>query len=79
MNFPLFKGWKCLFLWYQSYCTKWVSVSLTGTVFDGWIKDLELIPVYTKNRLMSYSNDKELSGDAIGLKLSKKKKVIIPN
>ena len=33
-------------------------VSLTGKVFDGWIRDQGSISVYTKNRLMSWSNDK---------------------
>ena len=60
----------------------WISVSLTGEVFDGLYKRFGVlyISAYTKNWLESWFDDKELlSGvDAIGLifiiKKKKKKK-----
>ena len=46
---------------------KWVSVSSTGKVSDSCIKDMGFNPAYTKNWLVSWSDDKELSlgADAI--------------
>ena len=38
----------------------WVSISLIGKVSDSCIKDLGSIFAYTKNWLVSWSNDKEL-------------------
>ena len=55
----------------------WVLVNSTGKIFDGCIKDLGSNLAYTKNWLVSWSNDKELSSgaDAIGwISLKKKKK-----
>ena len=31
---------------------KWVSVSSTGKVFNGWIRNLDLVSTYTKNWLI---------------------------
>ena len=28
----------------QTICIKWVLVSLTGKVFNGWIRDLRFVP-----------------------------------
>ena len=39
----------------------WVSISLIGKVFDSWIKDLGS---YTKNWLVFWFDDKELSPGA---------------
>ena len=42
----------------------WVPVNSIGKVSDGWIGDLEINPTYTKNLLVSWSDDKELSLEA---------------
>ena len=54
----------------------WVPINSTGKVCNGWIRNLGSIPAYTKNRLMSWSDDKELSSgaDAIRWNFLKKKK-----
>ena len=46
----------------------WVPVNSIGKIFDGWIRDLGSISVYTKNWLVSWFDDKELllKADAIG-------------
>ena len=53
----------------------WVPINSTGKVCNGWIRNLGSIPAYTKNRLMSWSDDKELflGADAISWKQSQKK------
>ena len=45
---------------YKSMKSLWILVSLTGKIYDGWIRYLEFNHYYTKNRLMSWSNDKEI-------------------
>ena len=49
-------------IWYM-----WVPVNLTGKVSDGYIRDLGFNSTYTKNWLVSWFDDKELSlgADAI--------------
>ena len=61
---------------YKDVDGKWVPISSTGIISDGWIRDLNSIPAYTKNWLVSWSGDKELSSgvDAIGWNSLKKKK-----
>ena len=45
----------------KDIAVRWVSVSSTGKVSDGWIKDLGFDPpTYTKNQLMFWSDDKKL-------------------
>ena len=39
----------------------WVLVNSTGKIFNNWIRDLDSISIYTKNRLVSWSDNKELS------------------
>ena len=53
-----------------------VLVSLTGKVLYGWIRDLGFNLTYIKNRLVSWSDDKELSSetDVIDSNFLKKKK-----
>ena len=58
---------------------QWVSVSLIDKISDSWIEIWGSIPAYTKNWLVFWSNDKELSSEAdviswISLSLSQKKK-----
>ena len=38
----------------------WLLASSTGKIFDGWIRDLGSIPAYTKNWLVSWSDNKKL-------------------
>ena len=56
----------------------WVSVSLIGKVSDSWIKDLGS---YTKNWLVFWFDDKELSSgaDVISWNIFQKKKKFIVN
>ena len=53
----------------------WVPVSSTGKVFVSCIRDLGLISTYTKNWLVSWSDDKRtiIKSGCYRLKLSKKK------
>ena len=62
---------------FKFQCGIWVSVDLIDKIFDCWIRDLKFNFSYTKNWLVFWSNDKELSSgvDIIDLNsLSKKKK-----
>lgn len=43
---------------------KWVPASSTGKIYNDWIRDLSLIPTYTKNRLESEFDDNELLSGA---------------
>ena len=71
-NFMEIHGTPCHFSIVIYVAKMWVSVNLTGKFFYGWIKDLEFTPVYTKNQLVSWSDNKELSlrADIIKLKFS---------
>ena len=71
-NFMEIHGTPCHFSIVIYVAKMWVSVNLTGKFFYGWIKDLEFNPVYTKNQLVSWSDNKELSlrADIIKLKFS---------
>ena len=61
----------------------WVLVRSTGKVFGSYIRDLSSIAIYTKNWLVSWYDDKELSSgvnviswNSLSLKKKKKKKVL---
>ena len=56
------------------YFHEWVPVNSTGKVSDGCIRDLWFNPAYTKNWLVSWSDDNELSlrADAISWNSLKK-------
>ena len=58
----------------------WIPTNSTGKISDGWIRNLGFNPAYTKNWLVSWSDDnsddKELSSgaDVISWNSLKKKK-----
>ena len=61
-------------------CFVWVSVSLTGKVSNGCIKDLEFnLTAYIKNWLMSWSDNNELplKANVISWNSLKKKKKLV--
>ena len=53
----------------------WVPISSTGKVSNGWIRDLGFKPAYTKNQLVSLSDDKELLSRVDAIDWNPKKKV----
>lgn len=43
------------------YVHKWILINSINKICDGWKRDLGLISAYTKNQLVYWSDNKELS------------------
>ena len=51
--------------WHKGKSLKWIPVSSTSKISNGWIRDLGFNPsAYSKNWLVFWSYDKELSLEA---------------
>ena len=54
---------KLKLLEYKKFNHLWVPVNSISKISNDWIKDLASISTYTKNRLVSWFDNKELSSE----------------